>query len=323
VQVLRPLEHMFNPAEYPDLLVGLGAPDDAAVWKLDDERALVVTTDFFTPVVDTPYEYGAIAAANSLSDIYAMGATPFMALNIAALPPDLPIEISSEILRGGAEKCHEAGVVIAGGHTVQDKEPKYGLVAVGLVHPKKLLSKSGARVGDRLILTKPLGFGVTTTALKQEKAASTDVDEVVKWMSRLNRDASKLAGEFELRGGTDVTGFSLLGHGLEMAKASGVKLIIQFDQVPFVSCARKYAEMWTFPGGTSDNRVYFGPQVEFAGKFSDMEKMLLFDAQTSGGLLLAVPQEKISLFLARAKEISQPAWVIGEIAEGDGLEVMK
>jgi selenide,water dikinase len=321
--VLRPLEHMFNPAEYPDLLVGLGAPDDAAVWKLDDERALVVTTDFFTPVVDTPYEYGAIAAANSLSDIYAMGATPFMALNIAALPPDLPIEISSEILRGGAEKCHEAGVVIAGGHTVQDKEPKYGLVAVGLVHPKKLLSKSGARVGDRLILTKPLGFGVTTTALKQEKAASTDVDEVVKWMSRLNRDASKLAGEFELRGGTDVTGFSLLGHGLEMAKASGVKLIIQFDQVPFVSCAQKYAEMWTFPGGTSDNRVYFGPQVEFAGKFSDMEKMLLFDAQTSGGLLLAVPQEKISLFLARAKEISQPAWVIGEIAEGDGLEVMK
>jgi selenide,water dikinase len=321
--VLRPLEHMFNPAEYPDLLVGLGAPDDAAVWKLDDERALVVTTDFFTPVVDTPYEYGAIAAANSLSDIYAMGATPFMALNIAALPPDLPIEISSEILRGGAEKCREAGVVIAGGHTVQDKEPKYGLVAVGLVHPKKLLSKSGARVGDRLILTKPLGFGVTTTALKQEKAASTDVDEVVKWMSRLNRDASKLAGEFELRGGTDVTGFSLLGHGLEMAKASGVKLIIQFDQVPFVSCAQKYAEMWTFPGGTSDNRVYFGPQVEFAGKFSDMEKMLLFDAQTSGGLLLAVPQEKISLFLARAKEISQPAWVIGEIAEGDGLEVMK
>jgi selenide,water dikinase len=321
--VLRPLEHVFNPAEYPDLLVGLGAPDDAAVWKLDDERALVVTTDFFTPVVDTPYEYGAIAAANSLSDIYAMGATPFMALNIAALPPDLPIEISIEILRGGAEKCHEAGVVIAGGHTVQDKEPKYGLVAVGLVHPKKLLSKSGARVGDRLILTKPLGFGVTTTALKQEKAASTDVDEVVKWMSRLNRDASKLAGEFELRGGTDVTGFSLLGHGLEMAKASGVKLIIQFDQVPFVSCAQKYAEMWTFPGGTSDNRVYFGPQVEFAGKFSDMEKMLLFDAQTSGGLLLAVPQEKISLFLARAKEISQPAWVIGEIAEGDGLEVMK
>jgi selenide, water dikinase len=321
--VLRPLEHMFNPAEYPDLLVGLGAPEDAAVWKLDEERALVVTTDFFTPVVDTPYEYGTIAAANSLSDIYAMGGIPFMALNIAAFPPDLPVELGSEILRGGAEKCREAGVVVAGGHTVQDKEPKYGLVAIGFVHPKKLLSKSGVRVGDSLILTKPLGFGVTTTALKQEKAASTDVDEVVKWMSRLNRDAGKLATELDLRGGTDVTGFSLLGHGLEMANASGVKLVIKHDQVPFVSCARKYGEMWTFPGGTSDNRVFFGPQVEFVGNLSDMEKMLLFDAQTSGGLLLAVPQEKKSLFLARAKEISQPAWVIGEVAEGDGLVVMK
>jgi selenide, water dikinase len=214
-------------------------------------------------------------------------------------------------------------VVVAGGHTVQDKEPKYGLVAIGFVHPKKLLSKSGAMVGDRLILTKPLGFGVTTTALKQEKADSTDVDEVVKWMSRLNQDAGNLAIEFDLRGGTDVTGFSLLGHGVEMAKASEVKLIIHYDQVPFVSCARKYGEMWTFPGGTSDNRVYFGPQVEFAGNFSDMEKMLLFDAQTSGGLLLAVPQEKTSLFLASAKEISQPAWVIGDVAEGDGLEVRK
>ncbi len=169
---MRPLEGLFPPVEFPDLLVGLGVPDDAAVWKLDDDRALVVTTDFFTPVVDTPYEYGAIAAANSLSDVYAMGGTPFMALNIAALPPDLPLEVSSEIMRGGAEKCREAGVVIAGGHTVQDKEPKYGLVAVGFVHPKKMLSKSGARPGDRLVLTKPLGFGVTTTALKQDKAVS-------------------------------------------------------------------------------------------------------------------------------------------------------
>jgi len=323
VQVLRPLEHMFNPAEFPDLLVGLGAPDDAAVWKLDEERALVVTTDFFTPVVDTPYEYGAIAAANSLSDIYAMGGMPFMALNIAALPPDLPIEISSEILRGGAEKCREAGAVIAGGHTIQDKEPKYGLVVLGFVHPKKFISKSGAKTGDKLILTKPLGFGVTTTALKQEKADPADVKEVIQWMSRLNRDAGRLANEFDLRGGTDVTGFSLLGHGLEVAKASGVKLIIQYDQVPFVSCARKYGEMWTFPSGTSDNRVYFGPQVEFVENISDSERMLLFDAQTSGGLLLAVPQEKIERFLARAKDINQPVWEIGEVVDGGGLVVKK
>jgi selenide,water dikinase len=320
---MRPLEHIFAPSEYPDLLVGLGAPDDAAVWKLDGERALVVTTDFFTPVVDTPYEYGAIAAANSLSDVYAMGGTPFLALNIAALPPDLPVEIGGEILRGGAEKCREAGVVVAGGHTVQDKEPKFGLVVAGFVHPMKMLSKGGAKPGDRLVLTKPLGFGVTTTALKQEKADPADVTEVIGWMSRLNKEASRLAAEFGLRGGTDVTGFSLLGHGMEMADASGVKFIIKFSQIPFISCARKYAGMWTFPGGTSDNRAYFGPRVAFDTGINEMEQMLLFDAQTSGGLLLAIPQEKTDNFIARASEIQQPAWVIGEAISGSGISVEK
>jgi selenide,water dikinase len=320
---MRPLEHIFAPSEYPDLLVGLGAPDDAAVWKLDDERALVVTTDFFTPVVDTPYEYGAIAAANSLSDVYAMGGIPFMALNITALPPDLPVEIGSEILRGGAEKCREAGVVIAGGHSIQDKEPKFGLVVAGFVHPKKMLSKGGAKPGDRLVLTKPLGFGVTTTALKQEKADPADVTEVIEWMSRLNKEASRLAAEFDLRGGTDVTGFSLLGHGMEMADASDVKFNIKFSQIPFISCARKYAGMWTFPGGTSDNRAYFGPRVAFDTGINEMEQMLLFDAQTSGGLLLAIPQEKTDNFIARASEIQQPAWVIGEAISGSGVSVEK
>lgn len=318
---MRPLEGLFPPAEFPELLVGLGAPDDAAVWKLDEDHALVVTTDFFTPVVDTPYEYGAIAAANSLSDVYAMGGTPFMALNIVALPPDLPVEVGSEILRGGAEKCREAGVVIAGGHTIQDKEPKYGLVAVGFVHPRKMLSKGGAKPGDRLVVTKPLGFGVTTTALKQGKADPFDVDEVIKWMSRLNKDAARLAVEFDLHGGTDVTGFSLLGHGMEMADASAVRLVIHFDQVPFVSCAHKYAEMWTFPGGTSDNRAHFGPRVVFADGISEMEQMLLFDAQTSGGLLLAVPEENLDNFIARANDIRQPAWVVGEIITGEGISV--
>jgi selenide,water dikinase len=320
---MRPLENLFTPAEFPDLLVGLDVPDDAAVWKLDDDRALVVTTDFFTPVVDTPYEYGAIAAANSLSDVYAMGGTPFLALNIAALPPDLPVEVSSEILRGGAEKCREAGVVIAGGHTVQDKEPKYGLVAVGFVHPKKMLSKSGAKPSDRLVLTKPLGFGVTTTALKQEKADPADVKEVIQWMSRLNKDAAGLAVEFDLQGGTDVTGFSLLGHGMELADASGVKVILKLSQIPFISCARKYGEMWTFPGGTSDNRTYYGSRITFDTEINEMEQMLLFDAQTSGGLLLSIPQEKVDRFLARASEIKQPAWVIGEAISGSGISVEK
>jgi selenide,water dikinase len=322
-QVLRPVQGMFKPGEYPDLLVGLDGPDDAAVWKLDDERALVVTTDFFTPVVDTPFEFGAIAAANSLSDIYAMGGTPFLALNVAALPPDLPTEISSEILRGGAEKCRQAGVVVAGGHTVQDKEPKFGLVALGFVHPQKMMIKAGVKLGDALVLTKPLGFGVTTTALKRGVASPDDVNEVIGWMSRLNAEAAGLAREFELRAGTDVTGFSLLGHGWEMAQASGVGFRLHFDQIPFISCARKYAEQWTFPGGTSDNRLYYKSHVSFSDDISEMEQMLLFDAQTSGGLLLAVPQGSLADFQNRAKEIEQPVWVIGEAVEGNSIIVLR
>jgi len=299
----------------------LDGPDDAAVWRLDESRALVVTTDFFTPVVDDPYDYGAIAAANSLSDIYAMGGTPFLALNIAALPPDLPGEISSAILRGGAEKAKEAGVVIAGGHTIQDKEPKYGLVVLGFADIGRMLAKAGLRPGDALVLTKPLGFGCTTTALKQDKADPADVREVVDWMTRLNRTAARLAVEFGLSAATDVTGFSLLGHGLEMAQASGVALQFDYAQIPFVSGAHKYAKMWTFPGGASDNRVYFNANVTFAPTIDEVSQMLLFDPQTSGGLLLGVPQEKLVAFLARAEELNQPVWVIGEVHQGSGILV--
>jgi selenide,water dikinase len=302
--------------------VGLAKPDDAAIWRLDSTRALVMTTDFFTPVVDDPYDFGSIAAANSISDIYAMGGQPFLALNVAALMPDLPPEINGEILRGGAEKAREAGVVIAGGHSVQDTEPKYGLVVIGFVHPQQIITKGGVRPGDRLVLTKPLGFGVTTTALKQEKAAPEDVAEVVKWMKRLNKEAGALAVEFSLRGGTDVTGFSLLGHGMEMAEASGLALHFYLEKVPFVSCARKYAAMATFPGGMFDNRAHFGAKVRFSETMTDDMQMLLFDPQTSGGLLLAVPQKKLAAFLKRAEELQQPAWVIGEAAEGEGIEVI-
>jgi len=295
--------------------------DDAALWRLDSDRALIVTTDFFTPVVDTPYEYGAIAAANSLSDVYAMGGEPFLALNIANMPPSLPSEIVSEILRGGAEKAKEAGVVIAGGHTVQDEEPKYGLVVLGFVHPEKALKKGGARPGDVLILTKPLGFGVTTTALKRGIATPDHMTEAIGWMTRLNAGGAQLAREFNLRGGTDITGFSLLGHGWEMANASGVGFRLSFSQIPFLSCARHYADQGTFPGGSVDNQLYFGPHVTFDPDLDEASQMLLFDAQTSGGLLLAVPREKLDDFLARAKEIDQPAWVIGEVREGQGIEV--
>jgi selenide,water dikinase len=300
-------------------LVGLREPDDAAVWRLDEERALVVTTDFFTPVVDDAYDYGSIAAANSLSDVYAMGGQPFLALNVAALPDNLPHEISSEIIRGGAEKAREAGVVIAGGHTVKDKEPKYGLVVIGFVDPRKMLSKAGLKVGDSLVLTKPLGFGVTTTALKQQKADEQDVLEAVNWMKQLNKTTSQLANEFGLRGGTDITGYSLLGHGMEMAEASGVALKFDFANIPFLSGVRKYAEQGIFPGGAFDNKKHFEAKEEFADSIDEPDHMLLFDPQTSGGLLLGVPPEKLNLFLARAGELNQPAWNIGKVRSGSGI----
>jgi len=302
-------------------LIGLREPDDAAVWRLDDDRALVVTTDFFTPVVDNAYDYGAIAAANSMSDVYAMGGQPFLALNVAALPDDLPSEISSEIIRGGAEKAREAGVVIAGGHTVKDKEPKYGLVVIGFVDPRKMLSKGGLKVGDALVLTKPLGFGVTTTALKRELAEVKDVQEAVDWMKTLNKSASQIAVEFGLSGGTDVTGYSLLGHGLEMAEASGVSLKFEFAKIPFISCARKYAEKGCFAGGAFDNKSHFESKVNFADSIDEENQMLLFDPQTSGGLLLGVPREKLDSFVTRAGELNQPVWVIGRVEAGAGIRV--
>jgi len=302
-------------------LVGLREPDDAAVWRLDDEKAIVVTIDFFTPVVDNPYDYGAIAAANSLSDIYAMGGKPFLALNVAALPDNLPTEISSEIIRGGAEKAREAGVVIAGGHTVKDKEPKYGLIAIGFVHPQKMLNKSGLQVGNVLVMTKPLGFGVTTTALKREKADEADVVEAVNWMKQLNDKAGQLANEFELHAGTDITGFSLLGHAMEMADASNVALKFDFENIPFISCARKYADMGCFAGGTFDNKKHFESKIKFEDKIDEQNQMLLFDPQTSGGLLLAVPEKNLEDFLARANELEQAVWVVGNVETGTGITV--
>jgi selenide,water dikinase len=303
------------------LLVGLQAPDDAAVWRLDETRALVITTDFFTPVVDDPYDYGAISAANSLSDVYAMGGKPVLGLNVAALPPDLPVLISSEIIRGGAEKAREAGVVIIGGHTVQDKEPKYGLVVLGFVDPAAFISKRGAKPGDALVLTKPLGFGVTTTALKQQKADQDDVAEVTRWMKLLNRQAAELALEFGVRGGTDVTGFGFLGHGMEMADASAVRFRIELEKLPWLPFAEKYAALWTFPGGASDNSLFFEHGVDFPQGLSEEKKMLLFDPQTSGGLLLAVPGDALEALLYRAKAGEIPAWVIGSVVEGHGIEL--
>lgn len=320
-QVLRPLEGLYNKKDYPDLLVGLDEPDDAAVWKLDEDRVLIVTTDFFTPVVDDPYDYGAISAANSLSDIYAMGGTPFLALNIAALPPDLPPEISAEILRGGAETAQDAGVVIAGGHTIQDQEPKYGLICLGFAHPDLIMTKGAAHPGDALVITKPLGFGVTTTAIKNQKATPEQIQEVVLWMKRLNRGASELAQAHGILAATDITGFSLLGHAWEMAKSSGVGMNIYRNLVPYISPAKDLAKAFNFPGGAFDNRLYFGDHIKVPKSMPEDELMLLFDPQTSGGLLLAVNCDSLDDFRIQAESAGQPIWVIGEVVEGDQITI--
>lgn len=321
-EILRPTQGIFNPADYPDLLVGLDSPDDAAIWKLDDHRGLVLTTDFFTPLVDDPYDYGRIAATNAISDVFAMGGTPFMALNIAALPPDSDPAILQQIMRGGADAAKSAGVVIAGGHTVRDDEPKYGLAVAGFVELDKMFTKGGANPGDFLVLSKPIGFGTITTAIKRGKADDKAVAVAIKWMTTHNRDASRIALEFGLKAVTDVTGYSLMGHSSEMTLAGGVQYNVRFDQVPFLPEALPYAKQGIFPGGAGDNREFYGGRVTFERELEEWQKMLLFDPQTSGGLLMAVPREKIEAFQKKAVEMNLPLWVIGEVTAGEGVHVV-
>lgn len=320
--MLRPLKNFFDPQDYPDLLAGLAAPDDAAIWRLDDQRALVVTTDFFTPVLDDPFEYGFIAAVNSLSDIYAMGGEPFLALNISAFPPNLPTEIASEILRGGAEACKQAGVVIAGGHTIQDKEPKYGLVALGFVPASGILSKTALKPGDQLMLSKPLGIGVITTAIKKDLITEEDAAIPIQWMKRLNKEAAGLAIGFGARAATDITGFSLLGHAWEMAEASGVGLKFNFADMPLHSATMGLAAKWCFPGGAFDNAEFFKPHVRFAEAISQEQQMILFDAQTSGGLLFGIPADRSDACLAKAERRGVPLWKVGEVSDTGVIEVV-
>lgn len=281
----------------------------------------MVTIDFFTPVVDDPYDYGEIAAANALSDLYAMGAHPILTLNVAAMPGSLPADIVSEIFRGGATKVREAGAVVAGGHTIQDDEPKYGLVAVGLIETEKLLTKAGALAGDVLVLTKPLGTGVTTTALKNGTAQEEDITQAVAWMKRLNDGALTLALTAGVKSATDVTGFSLLGHAMEMADASGVGLRLYLPSIPFLGGARRYAEAGNFPGGSVENKMYLRDRVQFEETIDEYNQLLLFDAQTSGGLLIAVPEKNLGTFLEQAVSNETPVWLIGSVEEGQGIRV--
>jgi selenide,water dikinase len=321
-QVLRPLRDLFPAEKHPELLVGLSTSDDAAIYKISDEVAIVQTLDFFTPIVDDPYDYGAIAAANAMSDVYAMGGEVVLALNISAFPPDLPLEITREILRGGAEKVVEAGGVLAGGHTVDDEEPKYGLSVMGTVHPDQVWTKAAARPGDVLVLTKPLGVGIITTVLKADMAAPAHIAAAVESMKMLNREAAELIRQVGVRAVTDITGFALLGHGHEMAEKSGVRLRFHVDQIPLLDGAREYADLWLFPGGTCNNERAYEHAVSFAPEIEEEVQQLLYTPETSGGLLVAVPPEKLDRLMRLFDEAGHPCWVIGEVVEGEGIEVV-
>jgi len=319
--VLRPLEDMFHADQYPQLLIGMGVSDDAAVYKINDEVAIIQTLDFFTPVVDDAYDYGAIAATNAMSDIYAMGGEVTLALNICGFPQDLPPDIIGEILRGGAEKVAEAGGVIAGGHTVDAQEPMYGLSVMGLIHPDRVLTKGGARPGDALVLTKPLGVGIITTALKGQAADPSHVAGAVKSMKRLNRDAVRLIQQVGVRACTDVTGFALLGHAHEMAERSNARFHFHLDALPFLDGAKQYADDNLFPGGSCNNRDAYARWVDFPPNLSEEMQLLLFTPETSGGLLAAVPQKKLDVLTALFADENHPCWIIGEVVEGEGIKV--
>jgi selenide,water dikinase len=319
---MRTLKDLFPREKFPNLLLGMDDGDDAAVYRVNEHTALIFTLDFFTPVVDDPYDFGMIAAANSMSDVYAMGGDVTLALNICCFPKDMSPEVISQILRGGADKVIEAGGILSGGHTINDDEPKYGLAVIGFVHPKKYLSKAGARPGDVLLLTKPLGVGIVTTALKGAQATADHVREATDWMGRLNRKASIIFREAGAHALTDVTGFALTGHSLEIANHSGVLLRFFLDRLPFLSGAHDYAAEWLFPGGTATNRQAYDRDVRFVGTIPDETQELLFTPETSGGLLAAVSKKKLGLIRSRFADAGEPLWVIGEVAEGRGIEVV-
>lgn len=312
--MLQPLSDIFDAAEYPDLLVGLHAADDAAVYRLDDKRAIVTTTDFFPPVVDDPYDFGAIAAANALSDIYAMGGQPLFAINLVAFPSDLDLTYLRSILKGGAEKVAEAGAVVAGGHSVNDKEPKYGLAATGMIDLSSIKTKGGSKPGELLLLTKPLGTGVVTTALKQEIAKPEDVTAAVESMKILNSRAAEAAEAAGVKSMTDVTGFGLLGHAHEMAHLGQVDFRLYLSDLPWLPGAIEGGMNSAFPGGMANNLNYFSPWVTFERSVTTLMQDMLWTPETSGGLLAAVPESGVSVFL----DILPDAVVVGEVLSGDG-----
>jgi selenide,water dikinase len=307
-QVLRPLTSNTIP---PELLVGIHAADDAAVYRVNDQQAIISTADFFPPVVDDPYTFGAIAAANALSDVYAMGGQVLMALNLVAWPDNLAYSILSEILRGGSDIVAQAGGIIAGGHTISDKEPKYGLSVTGMVHPERILTKGGAQPGDLLILSKPLGTGLITTAHKREQVTDSDLEAAVTSMMQLNRAASEALAKIEAHAVTDITGFGLLGHAWEMASQSLTGMRFAFDALPLLPHARNYAEAGCVTGGAGRNAIFLQPHVHFSERLDIYDRELLWDPQTSGGLFAAIDPAQWPALAALAPDVR--FWRIGEV----------
>jgi len=322
-QVLEAVVSRLAVPDDPAVLVGTDTSDDAAVYRLDDDTALIATVDFFTPVVDDPYDFGAIAAANSLSDVYAMGGRPLYALNVVGFPSNrLPVSALERILLGAQDKAREAGICIVGGHTVDDTEPKFGLAVTGLVAPDRIVANRGARPGDALVLTKPIGTGVLSTALKQGLLDDAQRRGLVETMASLNRSAAEAMQEVGVHAATDVTGFGLCGHLLEMLRASKVGADLLFDEVPFLSGALELAASGVIPGGTRDNFEFTRSSVSYPEALSEVRRLLLNDAQTSGGLLIAVAEERCEALL-RALETRgvETRAVIGSVREGAGIRL--
>jgi selenide,water dikinase len=300
-----------------DVLVGIETGDDAAVYRLRPDLALVVTTDFFTPVVDDAYTFGAIAAANAMSDVYAMGGVPLFAVNLVAFPiKELPAQILSQILLGGMEKAREAGIDILGGHSIDDHEPKYGLAVIGTVHPERIVRNQGGRPGDVLVLTKAIGTGIITTAIKHEVASAQASEAAVASMLRLNRDAAAAMLAAEVHAATDVTGFGLLGHLHGLARSSGVAAEIEARLVPMLLDAEELADAGEVPGGTRSNERFLATRVRFAPALAPAQRTLLSDAQTSGGLLMAVPPRAADGLVADLRSRGEIAGAVGRLVEG-------
>ena len=317
---LEELLRGFVPVEAEDLLVGLAPADDAAVYRLDDDRALIFTLDFFPPVVDDPADYGAIAATNALNDVFAMGGTPLLALSIAAFPESLPSEMLAEIFAAADEQVRKSGGILAGGHTIRDEEPKYGLAVVGTVSPDGLWPKGGARPGDAIFLTKPLGTGLIMTGYKRGYAGQQQLERAVRWMRTLNMEAASVLRRVEPNAVTDVTGFGLFGHAYEVADRSGVQLRLESERFPAIDGALDLARSGVRTSGDPRNREFAGPQLEADGAPETLVA-LGFDPQTAGGLLVSVPSERASVLEAEFQARKLFLRRVGRVEEGAGVVV--